>query len=112
MSEVSTTALGQPDGRNLRFKRMHEVILLECKFQMVQGEFRPTIVGIAKVSGASVRSIFAHFGSIEGLHREALKSPVVRESIVGRLFGGLADSIPVELHDRMIEVAVFGKVPS
>lgn len=112
MIDVISEKPRRPDGRNLRFKRMHEVILLECKFQMVQGEFRPTIVGIAKVSGASIRSIFSHFGSIEGLHREALKSRMVRESIVGRVFGGLADSIPVELHDRVIEAAVFGKVPS
>lgn len=100
------------DRRNLRAARTRNGILAACCTAMVCGDFRPSVIGVAKSAGVSIRSVFQHFGSLEGLHREALKADFVAPSIIAAVFGSDVTPICEATKARIVEVVVFGRVLS
>jgi len=105
----SPAVLAPLDGRSRRVDRSRAAILQACRALMASGELRPTMIGVAKQAGVSVRTVFAIFPTHDRLLTAALDEPtrravlalILRES----LFPGSAADC-----DRVIRAACFGRV--
>ena len=97
------------DGRTARSERTKEAILIATRDAMRAGIFRPTVTEIAKASGFSIRSVFQHFGTAEGLYRVALD-----ESTAGRIFTQIVEDagfgLPEDEQHRIVMAAVYGRI--
>jgi AcrR family transcriptional regulator len=62
------------DGRNARKERTKAAVVEAARAAMRAGIFRPTVVDVAKAAGCSVRSVFQHFGTTEGVLQAALNA--------------------------------------
>lgn len=65
------------DGRTARSQQTRHKIVEACRRWMVEGVFQPSIALTARRAQVSVRSVFQHFKSVEGLHAAALDQDVV-----------------------------------
>jgi hypothetical protein len=107
--DTAMTAAPRSDGRNRRAERSRAKALGACRAAMAAGDFRPSIVSVARIAGMSVRTVFGIFGSIEALHREALADQATRDQIVTLIVrqGGLALAPADQM--RIVLAATTGK---
>ena len=79
------------DGRTRRSDRSKEAILAATRTLMATGRFRPAATDVRTAVGCCVRTIFQHFGSIEGLHMAAIEDEATCRAMIGLV---LRDSLP------------------
>src|SRR4051812_39911701 len=108
MTDATTTTAPRRDGRNIRSDRTRALIITTTRALMLGGDFRPSVTTIARNAPCSVRSVFQHFGDLEGVHREAIADVRTRDNIVGLIkpTGPMPEPL---LTDCIVHAAVFGR---
>ncbi len=92
------------DGRNLRGIRTRATILAACRAMMLAGDFRPTMLAVARNAKCSVRSVFTHFDDVEALHLAALDRDT-QDGILQLIMPGMWAPAPAAI----VWAAVFGR---
>lgn len=100
----------EDDGRAIRAAKNRADLLRACRLEMAAGNFRPTIVQVAKLAKLSKRTAFKNFTSVEKLHDEAAGDGATREQIVALICcnGGPPTDLADQL--RIVRAAVTGNV--
>jgi len=99
----------RPDGRRDRKSRSREAILSACRASMRSGLFRPFRAGVARDSGVTERTLFAHFQTHEGMLIEALNDAETQRAILALV---LRDSLPPQTEadrNRLLRAIVLGR---
>lgn len=92
------------DGRNMRSQRTRAALLAATREFMRSGNYRPTVVEIARAADVSVSSVHQHFVYVDELYREAVRDPATTKAIF---------SAVVALSDTDVaEAFVLGKLPA
>lgn len=106
---IDTSMTGRPDGRNRRRERSRLIMLTACRALMRGGELRPPADKVAQASDVSVRTVFQHFRTSEGLYLAALEDAETRRTILDLVVRDLA-AISPEDQRRILRAAVLGRV--
>lgn len=93
------------DGRKSRRAENRERALEACRRMMCAGDFQPSMMGVARACGLSLRSIFEYFGDVESMRREALDE-ATRDCVVELITGGRAFHFEPA---ALIHAAVYGR---
>src|SRR5262245_3064142 len=108
--DTATTALPKRDGRHRRRDRNREKALLACRAAFLAGEFRPSVVSIAKACRMSTRTVFVAWGSIDALYRAALDDADARQKMLMLIVREGALTLTRADQTRVVLAAVWGKV--
>ena len=92
------------DGRNARSAATRAKIISACRKLMLAGDFRPSMVEVARAAGCSIRSAFQHFKDVEALHLAALDRET-QDGILLLILGPYIEPAPVST----VWAAVFGR---
>lgn len=79
------------DGRHERSRRTRHAILSACRASMRSGIFRPSAAAMANEAGVSVRTVFDHFDTHEGMLTAALQDDETQRTVLALI---LRDSLP------------------
>lgn len=111
--DSATTPAAEPaetptrtDKRKARLERNRNRALAACRQLMCAGNFRPSMIEVAKHSACSLRSVFDYFTDLEAMHREAL------DDATAGVIAGLCIQPPPPPCFRsaaIVHAAVFGR---
>lgn len=79
------------DGRFERSRRTRAAILSACRASMRSGLFRPSAAAMAHEAGVSVRTVFQHFETHEGMLTAALQDDETQRTVLSLI---MRDSLP------------------
>jgi len=96
------------DGRNRRALRSRAACIAACRSFLQTGNYRPTMVEIAKAAGVSTRTGFQLFLDIDLLRQEAVNESTARV-IAATVLGSDAILLSDVALKRMVRALLLGK---
>jgi AcrR family transcriptional regulator len=86
-------------------------ILLTCRDLMKLGNFQPAVKIVAEAAGVSTKTVFTHFGSVEGLRCNALEDEATRAAVASLVIGTEGAGLSIGTRDRVLRAVALGSLP-
>ena len=86
-------------------------ILLTCRDLMKLGNFQPSAKIVAGAAGVSTKTVFTHFGSVEGLRCNALEDEATRAAVASLVIGTEGAALSISTRDRVLRAVALGSLP-
>jgi hypothetical protein len=76
-----------------------------------RGSFQPAVKIVAGAVGVSTKTVFTHFGSVEGLRCNALEDEATRAAVAHLVIGTEEASLSISTRDRVLRAVALGLLP-
>jgi AcrR family transcriptional regulator len=86
-------------------------ILRTCRDLMKLGNFQPAAATVARSAGVSTKTVFTHFGSVEGLRWSALEDEATRAAVANLVIGTGGACLSISTRDRVLRAVALGSLP-
>jgi AcrR family transcriptional regulator len=86
-------------------------ILRTCRDLMKLGYFQPAVKTVAGAAGVSTKTVFTHFGSVEGLRCNALEDEATRAAVASLVIGTEGAGLSISTRDRVLRAVALGSLP-
>ncbi len=86
-------------------------ILITCRDLMKRGNLQPAVTIVAGAAGVSTKTVFTHFGSVEGLRCNALDDEATRAAVANLVIGPEGADLSIDARDRVLRAVALGSLP-
>ena len=86
-------------------------ILSTCRDLMKLGNFQPAVKIVAGAAGVSTKTVFTHFGSVEGLRCNALEDEATRVAVASLVIGSGGAGLSISTRNRVLRAVALGSLP-
>jgi hypothetical protein len=86
-------------------------ILRICRDLMKRGNFQPAVKIVAGAAGVSTKTVFTHFGSVEGLRCNALEDEATRAAVANLVIGTEEAGFSISTRNRVLRAVALGSLP-
>ena len=86
-------------------------IVRTCRDLMKLGNFQPAVKIVAGAAGVSTKTVFTHFGSVEGLRCNALEDEATRAAVASLVIGTEGAGLSISTRDRVLRAVALGSLP-